>query len=778
MTHRIARAPGPPRSPGRLNAALLKSSLIHIAVLSTFVMITAGCSPAQKPVTIKIWEFPRWRETPDSVDRFYWMKRRIVEFEKLHPEVSVELTELTWARGADKKRIAIAAGVGPDIVTGTLPAALIERGLVEPIDAYLSDEERADFFRPALDAFTYEGATYGWPWYLTGSVMFVNLDLFEKHGVPPPSPEWTYAEFLERARRLTTDVDGDGKTDAHGFGFLVRPGDTNVWPFIFPDGAAFFAQDQTAPPADNDAGAAGLGRLHELIHKDRVAPVQSAAWDTIALWQRFAERRDIAMAPWGIWAIPKLRTLEDFNFDVLPYPSLGDSRALRSPMRAFIGTAGFIVLRQPDSEKRSLCMQLARFLASPEEQAQLALYGVFPSRASAGDIYPGDVLMAKAQRVITMGQTVPPHSEWPKIDEKLQREMQLALLNEKSIEAALSDAAAQVRTILERRREARSLDREDKGRDLMPFVPVAIFAVVVAITVGVLLAARGRRWISAFAFLCPALAVFAVFMLFPLCWVAALTFQDYSISGGGARWVGLANLRSVLRDAVFVRAALNTLIYAAVVVPLNTLSALVVASLIYPLSDRLRSFFRGAYYLPGVASIVVIAMVWRWMFNEDFGLLNAGLGFLGLPPIRWLTNPHIALWSVILTAVARPPGGPILIYLAALDAIPTSLYEAGRIDGAGSLKRWWHITVPLLRPTTLFLAPTITMASFQVFAQVMILTDGGPGYATEVVVHRIYTAAIRDFDFGAAAAMSLILFVVIMIVSAVQYRFFRSEFEY
>jgi multiple sugar transport system permease protein len=166
------------------------------------------------------------------------------------------------------------------------------------------------------------------------------------------------------------------------------------------------------------------------------------------------------------------------------------------------------------------------------------------------------------------------------------------------------------------------------------------------------------------------------------------------------------------------------------------------------------------------------------MFNENFGVLNALLGFLGLPGARWLTDTRIALWSVVLTSIARPPGGPVLIYLAALDAIPKSLYDAGELDGAGFLKKWRHITIPLLRPTTLFLALTITIASFQVFTQVFILTDGGPGYATEVVTHRIYTAAIRDFDFGAAAAMSLLLFVVIMLASIVQYRFLKSDVEY
>jgi multiple sugar transport system permease protein len=133
---------------------------------------------------------------------------------------------------------------------------------------------------------------------------------------------------------------------------------------------------------------------------------------------------------------------------------------------------------------------------------------------------------------------------------------------------------------------------------------------------------------------------------------------------------------------------------------------------------------------------------------------------------------------VILTSIARPPGGPILIYLAALDAIPKSLYDAAEMDGAGSLKKWWHVSVPLLRPTTLFIALTITIASFQVFTQVFILTDGGPGYATEVIAHRIYTTAIRDFDFGLASAMSFLLLGVIALASALQYRFFRSEVEY
>jgi multiple sugar transport system permease protein len=243
-------------------------------------------------------------------------------------------------------------------------------------------------------------------------------------------------------------------------------------------------------------------------------------------------------------------------------------------------------------------------------------------------------------------------------------------------------------------------------------------------------------------------------------------------------WVGLSNFRKIIQDEVFFKALFNTVIYTGATVPVNLIVALVLASLLYPLSSKLKTVFRAAYYLPGVASVVVISMIWRWLYDPNFGLLNQMLGAFGLGGVRWLTDADIALYSIILTTLLRTPGGPILIYLAAMEAIPPSLYEASRIDGAGPIRRWWSITLPLLKPTTLFLLVTLTITSFQVFGQVMILTDGGPGYATTVLVHRIYNVAFRDLEFGMASAMSLILFGFIMAISIIQFRLFRAYWEY
>lgn len=767
----FVRSASQPRS--RFSAGLGSRLPILFPVLAMAFLgfILLRCSPAQTPITIKIWEYPRWRESEQSLDRFYWIKRQIREFERRHPGVSVDLTELTWEHGEEKKKIAISAGVGPDIITGVLPVQLIESGLVEPIDDYLSPDEKLDFLQPALDSFTYEGRLYGWPWYLTGSVLLANRDLLKEQGVGLPDADWTYAEFLDSARRLTRDTNGDGAPDTFGFGFLIRPGDTAVWPFLFPAGL---------PAVLDDAGVRALTRetnasfLVDLVRKDRVTPPFCAAWDPEILWQHFSAQRDVAFAALGIWAIPRLRALAHFTFDVLPFPSPGEGQP---NARAFTGTSGFVVLRQKDPEKRRLCMDFARLLVRPDAQRELARYGVIPSRKSAGDTYRNDPLMLKVQRILAAGQTIPLHAHWAEIDEKFQRELQLALLGEKPVSVAMAASAKRIEEIIGTAGPAVS-SRRDAARIPTFFLPAGAAAALLAASLFILLQRRKMRSASALGFLFPALLVFAVFLLFPLGWVFFLSFQDYSLAQARSSWVGLRNLIRIFHDPVFREAAVNTLLYTAVVVPANILAALIVASLIHPLSKSARSFFRGAYYLPGVASVVVLTMAWRWMFNENLGVLNGALGFFGLPGIRWLTDTGVALWSVILTSIARPPGGPILIYLAALDAIPASLYEAAELDGAGPVKKWWHVTVPLLRPATLFLALTITIASFQVFTQVFVLTDGGPGYATEVVAHRIYTAAIRDFDFGGAAAMSLVLFAVIMLASFVQYRWFKSEVQY
>ena len=284
---------------------------------------------------------------------------------------------------------------------------------------------------------------------------------------------------------------------------------------------------------------------------------------------------------------------------------------------------------------------------------------------------------------------------------------------------------------------------------------------------------KGR---SGYLFILPKFILFVIFVLIPIIWSFIVSFQEYRVFD--TVWVGFQNFRDAFQDDLFWTAVVNTLRYAAVVMPSTVIIALVLASLIHPLRNGAQTFFRAAFYLPTVASTVVLAMVWRWIFQTRFGLANYFLSLFGVEPINWLHSSAWALRSVIIMAVLTPPGVGIILYLAAMGSIPESLYEAATIDGANRFTQWWRITLPLLKPTTLYLMIVSTIGSFQVFDQVMLMTQGGPGYATTTIVHRIYNTAFRDFQFGYAGAMSMLLFLVIITLAVIQSKLVSSDVEY
>ncbi len=278
-----------------------------------------------------------------------------------------------------------------------------------------------------------------------------------------------------------------------------------------------------------------------------------------------------------------------------------------------------------------------------------------------------------------------------------------------------------------------------------------------------------------YLFLLPKFILFLIFIALPVLWAFVIAFQEYGIFE--TIWTGLDNFINTFTGDLFYIALWNTLRYTIIVVPSQVIIALILASLINPLNRKAQVFFRGAFYLPTVTSVVVIAMTWRWMYNYK-GLINYLLSLFNLGPVNWLGSSDWALISIMLMSIITPPGVGIILYLANMGSIPESLFEAARIDGAGKFKTWLKITLPLVKPTTFYLTILGTIGSFQVFTQVLLLTDGGPGYATTTLVHLIYNSAFRDFDFGFAAAQAIILFVIILMFSLVQKKFLSSDIEY
>ncbi|MUK89013.1 ABC transporter permease subunit [Ornithinibacillus sp. L9] len=279
---------------------------------------------------------------------------------------------------------------------------------------------------------------------------------------------------------------------------------------------------------------------------------------------------------------------------------------------------------------------------------------------------------------------------------------------------------------------------------------------------------------AAYLFLLPKLVLFTTFIAIPVVWAFILSFQEYKIMGGND-WVWLANYTDVFKSEAFKKALMNTTIYTLVTVPFNVITALIAASLIHSLGRFAQSFFRAAFYLPTVASMVIIAMVWRWMYNYEFGLFNYVIGWFGFESVNWLGQSNTALWAIIIMQMLIPFGVGIILYLASMSSISESLYEAATIDGANAFQKWVKITIPMLKPSTVYLVLLSTIGSFQVFTQIILMTGGGPGYATETIVHLIYKTGFRDFEFGLAAAQSVVLFFIILVISIIQYRALRHD---
>lgn len=798
--------------------------LRRILALGAWVGLFASALLA-KPIELNVWEFPRVSDPDRPHDRYAWMRALLEDFEAENPGVTTRLTELTWKAGPEKIRISLFAGRPPDIISGALDPSLLKRRAYDPIDPFLSDEVRADHLPGALEAFQVEGSTYAWPWCRKGDFLFANREHLLEAGVSLPKDRvLDAAEFESLLAQLSlrpTREEEEGKSAP--LGMALTPGKSAELGFFLPETAPLLG-----PQGEPRVEAAGLpqtlSRMRDWLEKGYLPP-DSPGWNAKDLWLAFTRFRTVSMAPFGLWALKALEKQRPFEFEVLALPGVPQGASFRPS-----ATVGYFVLRRPRAEaERKMAHRLAEYLAR-RGQASLESYGQFPTRRSAPKLFQDSPPMQAAQALLDHSQDLPSQPGWASLEEHFKRGLQGHLLKGSPSETEFLDSLAA---------KAREAPPGDGGARTRPFVASLMLGLLFLGAASWLL-----RSLSSLAGQGPGilflgvlpLAGLGLFLAYPGARGLLLAFESISPQGGGASWVGLENFVRALKDPGFLVGCRNTLLYAAVIVPAQLASGLILASWIHPLSQGLRSWFRGAFYLPGVASIVALAIVWRQVFDLRAGVLNrvlpvdSGAGtlarlflsclervptalgwfFLGMvlsglfvgvfrdpktprqaeearhklllgwgvlllawvasgadpeylakQPIPWLSDQDLSFWSVMGMVVVRGPGGALLVYLAALEAVPKELYEAAQVDGASPWQKFYHVTLPSLAGTTFFLTITGIIDSFQAFGQVFLLTDGGPGYSSTVVVHRMYLAAFRELDFGLAAAQGGLLFLAI-----------------
>lgn len=290
-------------------------------------------------------------------------------------------------------------------------------------------------------------------------------------------------------------------------------------------------------------------------------------------------------------------------------------------------------------------------------------------------------------------------------------------------------------------------------------------------------ALQRRENIVSYLFLLPALIFFISFVIGPMVMGFITSFFRYTIKDTDFAFIGLNNYIKLFNDDVFIKSLWNTVLIVVVSVPLVTAFSLWVGTTIYEKKPGIRSFFRGIFYLPVVTGTVAVVVVWKWMFDPYTGVFNWLLKSLGLitQPVQWLGDGRIAIWCILLILFSTSVGQPIVLYVAALGNVDHSLVEAAEVDGATKLQVFWRIKWAAIKPTTLYVLVITTINSFQCFALIQLLTEGGPNFRTSTIMYYLYYNAFKLYDFGYANAMGIILAIIIAVLSFVQFRLMNSD---
>ncbi len=283
---------------------------------------------------------------------------------------------------------------------------------------------------------------------------------------------------------------------------------------------------------------------------------------------------------------------------------------------------------------------------------------------------------------------------------------------------------------------------------------------------------------AAWLFLAPAAIVLGVFFLLPVIGAFVLSLTDYDLYAladiHNLRFVALANYWALLHRPLFWAALGHTVYFVAAGVPLSMVVSLCAALLLHSPLARCKALFRTALFAPVVTTVVAMAVVWRYLFNTNYGLVNVALGWIGIHPIDWLGDPHWAMPAIILFAAWKNFGYNMIILLAGLQAIPVELYEAARIDGASAWRQFRHITLPMLAPTLLMVGILTVSGYFQLFAEPYVITEGGPLQSTVSVLYLMYNEGFQWWNLGSASAIAFLLFLVMFAVTAGMLRVERS----
>lgn len=273
----------------------------------------------------------------------------------------------------------------------------------------------------------------------------------------------------------------------------------------------------------------------------------------------------------------------------------------------------------------------------------------------------------------------------------------------------------------------------------------------------------------AWLMLAPNIVLFIIFMLYPILQTFVISLTRYDLITP-MRFIGIENYLAIFKDEVALECLKNTIVFTLITVPVSIVLSLFLAVALNANTGG-KKIFRAVFFIPSITSSVAVAVVWQWLYNPEFGLINYLLSFFAVPPVQWLTTSKLALLSICIVSIWRQAGYNMIIYLAGLQGISTSYYEAADLDGAEPWQKLTSITIPLLTPTTFFVFVTSIIGAFQTFDLVNLMTKGGPGRSSSLLAHYLYQNAFNYLKMGYAAALAYLLFFMVLVITLINMRF-------
>ena len=793
---------------------LLITGILCLAVLCP---LPVGCGRiVDSDVTTLSFSF--WGSYKD-LEFYTWVART---FEEQHPGVRIRLQYTPHDYG-DKLQLQLISNSAADIILmdDEPYPGFAARGYLEDLQPYIErDGLPVDRFYPtALESFTYRGFIGGMCWSGFPVMLFYNKDLFDEAGLPYPDENFTYDDFRRVARMLTRDTTGDGRLDQ--FGTMLGFGWLDSQPMFWSFGADFLNEDRTAASLDTPEALAAARFMQDMKFEDR---------STIWFGDMEGMNREvqiltgrIGMSMGGWFATQIFDDIEDgMRLGVTQLPMGPSGR--RYTRVSWMGIS--INRRKQDMEnpnlsdearaeleaRKEIAWSFVKHMLSEEVQAHAARTGagipVLPEYAEKHFVQEGSMFDERiALEALRYGRLTPVTTMYNALRRVIDMHMATmereAPAHRRTPEEALANLTEEINTIL-------AAELRDFGDDRAPIVarsatPYRIAALIAAAVFAFLLVRMVRRTSVSedhpaaclgsykrrvetcygLLFASPWLLGFCLFLGFPIVFSLVLSFSAWDPYDPVAQrtFIGVDNYTRAFQDPLVWLSLRKTLSYAVVAVPVTLSCALGLALLLHRPFKGV-GVFRTLFYLPNVVGGAATAIMWLYIFNANFGPLNGllvlindllartPLDFIRLPEPQWLQDPNWAMPSLFIMMLWGTGGAAMLIFLAGLQNVPRQLYEAAELDGAGTLRKFWNITLPMLSPTIFFNLIMGMIGAMQIFMQAFLLSDkdGGPQNQLLFYVLYLYRKAFLDYEFGYAAAMAWILFTVIMLFTLVVIR--------